>query len=359
MKQKMISGPLPEVLTVTLVEAEKGGVQKDLGNKYLSTLKVHIRRPRDISKEGMMKRIVKMASRLAGVSVLRYKERKPKQRKKAFHGPGSYKINEADYQKMMRQKAGQYAKDKAEYVSTGPQKKGGTPYTNPYPKKRGKSAPPIVGATGGAFGLEEAHLDEAMKTAADLPEDVVVVVLKEPGGSGFKIYYAERDKPNVSLKAGDLDRMEAGIDIFGALHIGRGRNEPYEDVYIVTSAKAKDGFGPLLYDVALEMAGKSGLKPDVLDVSDDASAVWKHYDDQREDVDSQMLVRSVEDFDKVMPDERAEDPGTNEHLAQVYFKKDRGTTQELMGQNQLIELKPGAHREPSRPRRANRFGRGT
>jgi hypothetical protein len=195
--------------------------------------------------------------------------------------------------------------------------------------------------------LEEAQLDEAMKTAADLPEDVVVVVRREPDGSGFKIYYAERDKPNVSLKPGDLDRMEAGIDIFGALHVGRGRNEPYEDVYVVTSAKAKDGFGPLLYDVALEMAGTSGLKPDVLDVSDDAAAVWKYYDEGREDVESQMLVRSMDDFDKVMPDDRAEDPGTNEHLAQVYFKKDRGTTQELMGQDQLIELKPGAHREPS------------
>jgi len=337
---------LPEVLTVTLMEAEKGGVQKDLGTKYLSTLKVHVRRPRDISKDIMMKRIVKMASRLSGVSVLRYKERKPKQRKKVFRGPGSYQITEVDYQKVRRQKASEYAKDKAEYISTGPQKTGGAPFNRPASKKRGKSAPPIVGSEIGV-GLEEAQLDEAMKTAADLPEDVVVVVRKEPDGSGFKIYYAERDTPNVSLKAGDLDRMEAGIDIFGALHIGRGRNEPYEDVYIVTSAKAKDGFGPLLYDVALEMAGKSGLKPDVLDVSDDASAVWKHYDDQREDVESQMLVRSIDDFDKVMPDERAADPGTNEHLAQVYFKKDRGTTQELMGQDQLIELKPGSHREPS------------
>ena len=346
----------PEVLTVTLVEPEKGGVQKDLGSKYLSTLKVHIRRPKDISKEIMMKRIVKMSSRLSGVSVLRYKERKPKQRKKVFRGPGSYKITEADTPDSIRERKKKKKKIKGYQQSPSRRRnlrKGWRKYTQSGPNNTGpfkkvtappswKSAPP--GAVG---GLEEAQLDEAMKTAADLPEDVVVVVLKEPDGSGFKIYYAERDKPNVSLKPGDLDRMEAGIDIFGALHIGRGRNEPYEGVYIVTSAKAKDGFGPLLYDVALEMAGKSGLKPDVLDVSDDASAVWKHYDDQREDVDSQMLVRSVDDFNKVMPDDRAEDPGTNEHLAQVYFKKDRGTTQELMGQNQLIELKPGSHREPS------------
>ena len=340
---------LPEVLTVTLVEKEKGGIQKDLGTKYLSTLKVHLRKPKDISKEVMMKRVVKMASRLKGVSVLRYKEKQAKERRTAFRGPGSFtkrvqNVNEVDYQKVRRQKASEYAKDKAEYISTGPQKTGGTPFKRAASTKRGESAPAGFGAMG------ESTIDEAMKTAADLPEDVVVVVLKEPDGSGFKIYYAERDKPNVSLKAGDLDRMEAGIDIFGALHIGRGRNEPYEDVYIVTSAKAKDGFGPLLYDVALEMAGKSGLKPDVLDVSDDASAVWKHYDDQREDVDSQMLVRSVEDFDKVMPDERAEDPGTNEHLAQVYFKKDRDITQELMGQDKLVELKPGTKITMATPR---------
>lgn len=340
---------LPEVLTVTLVEKEKGGIQKDLGTKYLSTLKVHLRKPKDISKEVMMKRVVKMASRLKGVSVLRYKEKKAKERRTAFRGPGSFtrrvqNVNEADYQKVRRQKAGEYAKDKAEYISTGPQKTGGTPFKRAASTKRGESAPAGFGAMG------ESIIDEAMKTAADLPEDVVVVVLKEPDGSGFKIYYAERDKPNVSLKAGDLDRMEAGIDIFGALHIGRGRNEPYEDVYIVTSSKAKDGFGPLLYDVALEMAGKSGLKPDVLDVSDDASAVWKHYDDQREDVDSQMLVRSVDDFNKVMPDDRAEDPGTNEHLAQVYFKKNRDITQELMGQDKLVELKPGTKITMATPR---------
>lgn len=340
---------LPEVLTVTLVEKEKGGIQKDLGTKYLSTLKVHLRKPKDISKEVMMKRVVKMASRLKGVSVLRYKEKKAKERRTAFRGPGSFtrrvqNVNEVDYQKVRRQKAGEYAKDKAEYISTGPQKTGGTPFKRAASTKRGESAPAGFGAMG------ESIIDEAMKTAADLPEDVVVVVLKEPDGSGFKIYYAERDKPNVSLKAGDLDRMEAGIDIFGALHIGRGRNEPYEDVYIVTSSKAKDGFGPLLYDVALEMAGKSGLKPDVLDVSDDASAVWKHYDDQREDVDSQMLVRSVDDFNKVMPDDRAEDPGTNEHLAQVYFKKNRDITQELMGQDKLVELKPGTKITMATPR---------
>jgi|TARA_A100000172_G_scaffold29850_1_gene17775 hypothetical protein len=327
---------LPEILTVTLVEPEKGGIQRDLGTKYLSTLKVHTRKPKDISKEVLMKRLVANIGNLRGVSVLRYKERKPKQRKKAFQGAGSYVKRMAEngdnYQGPKHRRRLKVAFKKL--TGGGPQKTGGAPFnrsTNP----DWKSAPP--GAPG---GLEEAHLEEAMKTARDLPEGVVVVVLKESDSSSFQVYYALREDPKRRLKAGDLDRMEAGIDIYGLLRVSEGRNDPYEGVYIVTSAKAKDGFGPLLYDVALEVAGKSGLKPDTLDVSDDASAVWKHYDTQREDVDSKMLVMDTDEFELVMPEERAEDPGTNEHLAQAYFKKGKGTTKELIDQNKFIELNP-------------------
>ena len=326
---------LPEVLTVTLVEREKGGVQKDLGTKYMSTLKVHLRKPRDVSKDIMMKRIVKMTTRLAGVSVLRYKERKPKQRKKSFRGPGSYKITEEGYQQSPARRRS-LRKGFNRLTQTGPNNSG--PFKKVKKHPSWKSAPP-----GAAGGLEEVHLDEAMKTAADLPEDVVVVVLKESDGSGFQVYYAHRDKPNIRLKAGDLDRMEAGLDIYGTLHVDRGRNEPYEGVYVITSAKAKDGFGPLLYDVALEVAGEDGLKPDVEDVSDDASAVWKHYDTQREDVRNTMLVPDDDNdaYSLVMPYDRAEHPEANQHLAKAYFKKGNAVTQELIDQDKFVELKPG------------------
>jgi predicted nucleotidyltransferase len=285
----------------------------------------------------MMKRVVKQIARLKGVSVLRYKERKPKQRRKAFYGPGSYtkrvqNVSEGEYYQSAKHKS-DLKKDFKELTSKGPQKKGG--YKNVSDSPDFESAPP--GAPG---GLEEALLDEAMKTVADLPEDVVIVVLKEPEGTGFQVYYALRDEPTVRLKADDLDRMEAGIDIYGTLHIGLGRNEPYDDIYVVQSSRAKDGFGPLLYDVALEIAGERGLKPDLLSVSDDASAVWKYYDDRREDVDSKMLVKSIDDYDQVMPDERAEKPGENMHLAQAYYKTDKSTTEELIGSNKLIELNP-------------------
>jgi len=111
----------PEVLTVTLVEPEKGGVQRDVGTKYLSTLKLHIRKPKGVNKKFLIKRLVLLINNLRGLSVLRYKEHKPKPRRKAFRG--TYKITEIDYQKVRRQKGAEYAKDKAEYITSGPQKK--------------------------------------------------------------------------------------------------------------------------------------------------------------------------------------------------------------------------------------------
>ena len=41
---------MSEILTVTLVEPEKGGIQRDIGNKYISTLKIHVRKPKDVDK---------------------------------------------------------------------------------------------------------------------------------------------------------------------------------------------------------------------------------------------------------------------------------------------------------------------
>ena len=310
---------LPEVLTVTLVEPEKGGVQKDLGNKYLSTLKIHVRRPKDISKEIMMKRIVKMTSRLSGVSVLRYKERKPKQRRKAFHGPGSYtrRMSESSYDWQSNKHKRDLKKDFKDLTTGGPQKKGGAPF-NRDSAPDWESAPP--GAPGG--------LEEAMKTGADLPDDIVVVVDKERSLArypAYKIYYALKGKEGRPLKSGDLDRAEweasEGRDsIYGVIKIGRHVGTgPHRGTYVISSVNAADGYGPLLYDVAMEVAGTDGLKPDTDNVSDEASAVWKHYDTSRSDVESSFLVDDEYEYDEVMPPKHAAKGRASDHLAKAYY----------------------------------------
>lgn len=49
------------------------------------------------------------------------------------------------------------------------------------------------------------------------------------------------------------------------------------------------GLGPLLYDIAMELAGPAGLMSDRKIVSPDAKRVWQYYHDNRSDVHHQQL----------------------------------------------------------------------
>ena len=295
-----------DVLTVTLIEPEKGGIQRDIGNKYLTSLKIHIRRPKTTSKEEMTKLLLTKVNSLRGCTVLRFAEWKPKERRKPFKGMGTYTLEEANYQRELKKKAPHYSKMKRRLIG-----KGGQPNVPPYSSKpsykRAKSAPPGFGAMG------ESLIDEAMVGPEGLPEDIVVAIDRSKAPRSYRAYYALKDDPNTPLKAGDLDRMEAGIEVYGNIYAALGQDFPYEGHYVVTSVKAADKYGPLLYDVMMELAGPAGLKPDTESISDDAAAIWSHYDLRRDDVIGKHLGPAgtplpTEEYFTVMPEERAVDP---------------------------------------------------
>lgn len=325
---------LSEILTVTLVEPEKGGIQRDIGTKYLSTLKVHVRKPKDVNKEILMKAVVQQIGALRGVTVLRYKEKKPKQRRKPFHG--KYKINEGKWPKTPANSP-DHARMKSRLLSKGPNDvTGGGPAGKKYSNKRSPSAPGPFGAMG------EGIIDEAMKTAADLPEDIVVAIDKSKAPRSYRAYYALKDDPSTPLKAGDLDRMEAGIEVYGNIYAALGQDFPYEGRYVITSVKAADKYGPLLYDVMMELVGKAGLKPDTESLSDDAAAVWKYYDLHRDDVSPIELgpagqALPAEEYPSVMPEEWAANTKANAYLARAYAKKDRSTLDALREAGKLAD----------------------
>jgi len=56
---------------------------------------------------------------------------------------------------------------------------------------------------------------------------------------------------------------------------------------------APDGTGPMMYDIALELAGNSGIMSDRMTTSDDAARVWEYYLDNRTDVITQPIKRCV------------------------------------------------------------------
>jgi hypothetical protein len=73
---------------------------------------------------------------------------------------------------------------------------------------------------------------------------------------------------------------------------------------VINSVEAPHGFGPLLYDITMELSGKKGLTPDRRAVSKDALKVWNFYLNSRDDVSSEQLDDL---FGSITPENDADD----------------------------------------------------
>ena len=133
--------------------------------------------------------------------------------------------------------------------------------------------------------IRQILLAEAMKTPADLPDDIVVVINAD--SKAASIYYVMANNPS---EYASLDRSTMGaIDIYSLKgHPGYGN---CGEAWMVGGSGAQEGFGPLLYDIAIEWATQNGggLISDRGSVSDDAQAVWSYYERNRGDVTAHQL----------------------------------------------------------------------
>ena len=85
-----------------------------------------------------------------------------------------------------------------------------------------------------------------------------------------------------------------GVDILKTKEYSEG---PCLDGWTVVGSKALQGWGPLLYEVAIEYASQNGggLTSDRISVSEYAQAVWDKYE-QRSDVNAQQMDTNHEPF---------------------------------------------------------------
>jgi len=58
---------------------------------------------------------------------------------------------------------------------------------------------------------------------------------------------------------------------------------------VILSGTDREGLGPLLYDIAMEIAGDAGIMSDRAMVSPEARSVWRFYLNNRSDVTSTQL----------------------------------------------------------------------
>ena len=131
-------------------------------------------------------------------------------------------------------------------------------------------------------------LTEAAKGPDDLiafPEIMIVVWRSGHGDVSFSYEsQAEYIEPRVPARDGPE----------GSISIAKAKDEdwgPCGDAYMVTGANADHGWGPLLYDVAMEYAtlNGGGLIADRGSISADARKVWSYYLHNRSDVIDDQL----------------------------------------------------------------------
>ena len=128
-------------------------------------------------------------------------------------------------------------------------------------------------------------LTEAAKGPADLPDDVYVGI--KSFGNNTQVFYSDADgNRRVTIKppVGRVVVSKPGRSPHSAQNPGSCLG-----AWQVVSSQVSDGWGPLLYDVAMEVVGDAGLMADRNSLSDDAYNVWQYYMNSRPDVVKKQL----------------------------------------------------------------------
>ena len=127
-------------------------------------------------------------------------------------------------------------------------------------------------------------LKEGAKDVSALVEKDVYITVAKDELTDFIVYYSDE-------KGNEKDARVS--DVHGEVQIqypNKGIGPCGEALEVVWTTAAS-GWGPMLYDVAMEVATEAGggLTPDRRSVSNDAQNVWNYYFNNRGDVESQQL----------------------------------------------------------------------
>ena len=136
--------------------------------------------------------------------------------------------------------------------------------------------------------LIEEVINEGAKGIQDLPEDVYVAVFSSRYGRIF-VSFANKEGspiPPVDFDTGEDNPIWGEVSFFE-----KDKENPCDDSAVIATTEAVQGWGPFLYDIAMEVATKrsNGLTSDRKIVSPKARKVWDYYDTQRSDVKSFQL----------------------------------------------------------------------
>lgn len=173
-------------------------------------------------------------------------------------------------------------------------------------------------------------LVEAMRDVDELPENTYVKLVSRAGGR-LTVAYCD-----VAGKSFGTNEVKGSIVIQRAAELFSANN--CADSYVVVRSNADHGWGPLLYELAIEATGHRGLMADRREVSTAARQVWKYYYDRRGDIDK----RQLQDYECDMTAAEWWGNGTPvPELASVYSKPNRDVINALKGMGKIFAERVG------------------
>ena len=162
-------------------------------------------------------------------------------------------------------------------------------------------------------------LEEGMVTPEQLPEDTYVHI-KEKSGIDVSIQYVNVDNGQI------VPRYNKTPDnpCWGAIVIRKLKMSDKLSVWSVVSSAAAPGYGPMLYDVAMEYATQNGggLISDRMSVSSGekgAVNVWNYYYKNR--VGKDVEAHQMDDLSNTLTD--TEDDNINQQIAKSFTQSQR------------------------------------
>lgn len=175
----------------------------------------------------------------------------------------------------------------------------------------------------------------------DLPEGAYVTILDTD--PDFYFYYSDEYG----------QELQEGTEIFGSVMISRVSTNLdgncFKGMTVVETKDTKSGWGPLLYDIALEFAtqNSNGLMSDRSTVTDAAANVWQKYLDTRSDVkavqmdnmENELTPSDEDNCDQSSAEEWADEKGgewTDSPLSKIYKKQNANMSTELDSLNKLL-----------------------
>tara|TARA_R100000152_G_C6765943_1_gene190813 strand:- start:606 stop:1199 length:594 start_codon:yes stop_codon:yes gene_type:complete len=185
------------------------------------------------------------------------------------------------------------------------------------------------------------YLNEGMKMPEDLSElgsNISVAIYRN--NEDFEVTFVETNRTGMKI---EKNRPDLGhINLFKA-----GEDGECAGAWVIGVTSAKGGWGPMLYDVAIEMASKKhmgggGVTPDRNTVSSDARAIWDYYLNNRNDVISKQLDDKENPQTPDKSDDcnqtsaRASEDWRDSSLSKVYVKTDGAMMKKLHSLGRLI-----------------------